>query len=142
MDPIDRHLADLEPLTTDELIEQRVSSLVGRAVNRQVWLLFLHADAVQSPLVMPISDLPATPTADDLDHWAYFITETTEAAGAASVIVVIERFAGTRLNDNDRAWARFVSDGCRQAGVPLRAVALSHRRGVRLVSDGEYRGGG
>jgi hypothetical protein len=85
-----------------------------------------------------VADTPLAPSADDLDDWSRLIAETTEAAGAASLLVVIERFAGDRLSENDRAWARFLRDGCRGAGIPLRAVALSHRRGVRVVSPGEY----
>jgi hypothetical protein len=138
MDPIDQRHAGLEPLSTDELIERRVASLVGRAQGRQVWLLFLHADDVQSPLIMPVSDAPLIPDAADLDDWRRVIREASAAVGASAVVVVLERYAGDRLTDADRAWARFTVDGCRDASVELRAVVLSHRRGVTLVDPGEY----
>jgi len=138
MTPIDRHEADLEPLTTDALIEARVGSLIGRAQNRQIWLLFLDQNHVQSPLVLPISDVPVAPAADDLDNWCELIRGTTEAVDAADVIVVIERYAPDRLTDADRGWARLLSDGCRVAGVTLRAVVLSHRNGVRLLAAEDY----
>ena len=138
MTPLERDLADSQPLTTDALIEQRVASLVGRAQTRQIWLLFLAADAVQSPLVMPISDIPVAPAAGDLAQWAEFIRAVTEAADAASVVTVIERYGSDRLTDADRAWARMTRDGCSGADVALRAVVLSHRRGVRLLAPEDY----
>ena len=138
MTPIDRRQADLEPLTTDALIEQRVESLIGKAQNRQIWLLFLDQNQVQSPLVLPVSDVPVAPAADDLDNWCELIRGTTEAVDAGEVIVVIERYAPDRLTDADRGWARMLSDGCRVAGVTLRAVVLSHRHGVRLLAAEDY----
>jgi len=138
MEPIDRDLADLEPLGTDDLIEQRVAALIGRAQSRQIWLLFVDAHDVQLPLVMPISDIPVAPAAGDLAQWAEFIRAVTEAADAASVVVVIERYGSDRLTDADRAWARMTRDGCSGADVDLRAVVLSHRRGVRLLAPEDY----
>jgi len=138
MTPLDRPQADLEPLTTDEAIERRVASLIGRAQNRQIWLLFLDQNQVQSPLVLPVSDVPVAPPDDDLDNWSEFVRGTTEAVDAGEVIVVLERFAPERLTDADRAWARMLRDGCRVAGVTLRAVLLSHRNGVRLLAPDDY----
>ena len=138
MTPIDRQQADLEPLTTDALIEQRVESLIGKAQNRQIWLLFLDQNQVQSPLVLPVSDVPVAPAPDDLDNWCELIRGTTQAVDAGDVIVVIERYAPDRLTDADRGWARMLSDGCRVAGVTLRAVVLSHRHGVRLLAAEDY----
>jgi hypothetical protein len=138
MNPLDRPQADLEPLTTDEAIEGRVASLIGRAQNRQIWLLFLDQNQVQSPLVLPVSDIPVAPPDDDLDNWSEFVRGTTEAVDAGEVIVVLERFAPERLTDADRAWARMLRDGCRVAGVTLRAVLLSHRNGVRLLAPDDY----
>jgi hypothetical protein len=138
MTHIDRRQADLEPLTTDALIEQRVESLIGKAQNRQIWLLFLDQNQVQSPLVLPVSDVPVAPAPDDLDNWCELIRGTTQAVDAGDVIVVIERYAPDRLTDADRGWARMLSDGCRVAGVTLRAVVLSHRHGVRLLAAEDY----
>jgi hypothetical protein len=135
---IDRQEADLQPLTTDSQIERRVESLIGRAQNRQIWLLFLDSNLVQSPLVLPVSDIPVAPPGDDLDNWSELLRGTTQAVDCSDVIVVIERYAAERLTDADRAWARTLRDGCRVAGVTLRAVVLSHRNGVRLLADEDY----
>jgi hypothetical protein len=141
MDPLDQHSADSEPLSTPHRIEARVASLIGRAQARQVWLLFLHADDVQSPLIMPVADAPLVPRRDDLAAWSRVIREASEAVGATAVVVVLERVAGPRPTEADRAWARLSDEGCHDAGVALRAVALSHRRGVVLLDEAEYRSG-
>ena len=138
MTPIDRQQADLEPLTTDALIQARVDSLIGRAQNRQIWLLFLDHNHVQSPLVLPVSDVPVAPSPDDLDNWCELIRGTTEAVDARDVIIVLERYGPERLTDADRGWASLLSDACRVAGVTLRALALSHRHGVRLLDADDY----
>ena len=138
MEPIDRDLADLEPLGTDDLIEQRVAALIGRAQSRQIWLLFVDEHDVQLPLVMPISDIPVAPAADDAASWAELLRGTTEATNAHGVIVVVERYDAERLTQADRAWASLSRDGCRDAGVRLRAVLLSHRRGVRILAPDDY----
>jgi hypothetical protein len=140
MMPIDRDFAHTRPLTTDALVEERVASLVGRAVSRQVWLLFVDEHDVQLPLVLPLSDVPVSPGEGDLDHWTEFLAGATRASGAHAVIVVIERYAPDRLGAADRSWARLARDACSAADVPLRAVALSHRRGVRLLGPDDYGG--
>ena len=138
MTPIDRRQADLEPLTTDDAIEQRVASLIGRAQSRQIWLLFIGHDRVQSPLILPISDIPVAPPDDDLDNWTAFVRGAADAVEAGEVVVVVERYAPERLTDADRAWAKMLRDACRVTGVTLRAVLLSHRNGVRLLAAEDY----
>lgn len=138
MTPTDHDLANKRPLTDDTLIEERMAALVGRAVSRQIWLMFLDENDVQMPLIMPVSDIPVSPGDNDEAHWANFVASGAEAIGARSVIVVIERYDSDRLTEADRAWARLSRDGCAVAGVPLRAVLLSHRRGVRLLAPDDY----
>src|SRR3989337_2042384 len=36
--------AQLVPLSTDALVQQRVLDLIGRAIRRHLWMLFLDAD--------------------------------------------------------------------------------------------------
>jgi hypothetical protein len=125
--------AALEPLTTDVLIQQRVADLVGRAIRRQLWLFFLDENSVQLPLVMPCDDLPVYPPDDPVPVYADF----AEGCGATSIVAVLERFGDDELTPADTAWARHLHDSC--AGlVPLRAVLLSHRRGIRWIAEDDY----
>ncbi|MCU1423887.1 MAG: hypothetical protein JWM51_178 [Microbacteriaceae bacterium] len=128
------------PLVTDTDIENRVAALVGRAQQREIWLLFLDENDIQLPVVLPFSDPPVIPPDDDLAAWSAVITEVAEITEARSVIVVIERYGTPTFGAADRAWARFLANGCGDAAIPLRAVVLSHRRGVRAIPPDDYVG--
>ena len=52
---------DLPPLTTDEEVLARVRTLVGTARTQQLWILFVDGDGRQSPVVVPIADVPRRP---------------------------------------------------------------------------------
>jgi hypothetical protein len=53
---------DLPPLTTDEEVLARVRTVVGAARTRQLWILFVDGDGRQSPVVVPIADVPSGPS--------------------------------------------------------------------------------
>lgn len=140
MTPISASAATHEPLVSDELIEQRVSDLIGRACRRQLWLLFLTADDVQVPLLMPTDDFPGSPRPEYVQALVHAIIEILETAGATQLIVVWERYAGADLTASDRAWARQVHDECAVRGVRVRAQLLSHKRGVRWIAPDDFLG--
>ncbi|MCU1559531.1 MAG: hypothetical protein JWP90_484 [Mycetocola sp.] len=126
------------PLVTDELIEQRVQALVGRACTRQVWMLFLYADHVQVPLVMPIADYPESPGGGNAESFAASLKEIADVARATQVIFVWERYASDSLTPHDCAWARHLQRACTGEGLPVRAQLLSHKRGVRWIAAEDY----
>jgi len=138
MIPTEHRAADSTPLTTDAQIEARVRALVGRAVSRQLWLFLLDGDDVQLPVLMPVSGIPVSPGERDLEQWTTFVAGVVPSTGARSLVAVLERYAPDRLGDADRAWARLMRDGTIAAGVTLRAVVLSHSRGVRLLAEEDY----
>ena len=53
----------LQPLTTDALVQERVADLIGRAIQHQLWFLFVDDEQVQLPLIIPVGELPARPDA-------------------------------------------------------------------------------
>ncbi|WP_157155785.1 hypothetical protein [Diaminobutyricimonas sp. LJ205] len=126
----------LGPLTTDALIEQRVGEIVGRAISRQLWFMFVDEDNLQLPMIIPM-DLPNHP-GDDLDLFAAKIKRTSELLDAAAVIVVIERRAGDDLTPVDIAWVRGIASSFETVGVTLRGIALSHQHGVRWIARDHY----
>ncbi|PWC06043.1 hypothetical protein [Mycetocola zhujimingii] len=140
MTEISASTANQQPLDTDELIEQRVSALIGRASRRQLWLLFLDDDDIQLPMLVPIDDFPVQPRPADVHALATGVAAIMESAGAVRVILVWERYAGADLSQLDRAWARQLSAECAAAGVPVRAQLLSHKRGVRWIAPDDYLG--
>lgn len=122
------------PLSTDALIHERATQLVGRAVRRQLWLFFLDEHDVQLPVIMPIDDLPMSPPSGLIPGIATF----SEAVGASSVVAVLERYGDATLSPSDTAWARQLRETCTATSVRLRAILLSHRRGVRWVAEDDY----
>ena len=141
MTDISAETAENEPLVTDELIEQRVRAIVGRACTRQVWMLFLDRNDVQVPLILPMADYPESPGNGNAAIFADRVREIVEVAGAEQVIFVWERYAGDRLNPVDIAWARHLHEACRTEGVSVRAQLLSHKRGVRWMAPEDYLAG-
>jgi hypothetical protein len=127
-----------EPLTTDALVAERVEQLIGRAIQHQIWFLFLDADQVQLPLVIPVGELPARPD-DFVGALAQRLAAIVETEAARAVVVVIERYAYPELTAADRQWAKCLHDALDENGVPVRGVLLSHSRGVRWVAQDDYR---
>jgi|SRR5690606_38623025 len=130
--------AKTQPLVSQVLIEERVRALIGRASRRQLWFLFLDEHQVQLPLLIPLDDYPSSPvgTVHDL---ARAMGQTMDAAGADSVVVVIERYASSALAPADVAWAKAIHDAFDLEGLRLRGLLLSHNRGVRWVAQDDYR---
>lgn len=128
----------LQPLTSDVLIEERVRSLIGRASRHQLWFLFLDDNLRQLPLLIPLDDLPPSPdeTVGDL---ARAMGQAMEVSGASSIVVVIERYAGSGLTASDVAWAKAIHDSFEHDGLAVRGILLSHNRGVRWIAQDDYR---
>lgn len=134
MTPIPRYDDTIDrPLRTGEDILERVHELVGPACRAQTWLLFLDADDVQLPLLVPIDDVPP----DDrplVDTAREVLSVMMTATDAASVIVVIESPSTRELTAPDRDWAIALRDGAAAEGIDLRALLLSHDHGVRAIA--------
>jgi hypothetical protein len=138
MATIDFEKSRLQPLTTDALLESRVADLIGRAIARKLWFLFLDDEQVQLPLLIPVEGLPLLPDSG-LEIIAQRIEETMEEVGAHSVAAVIERYADAALTESDRGWANALHDAFAANGIRLRGILLSHRRGVRWLAQDDYR---
>jgi hypothetical protein len=132
------HDAKTEPLLSEVQIEERVRALIGRACRRQLWFLFLDENQIQLPLLIPLDDHPGSPdgTVHDL---ARAMGKAMDAAGAESIVVVIERYASSALAPADVAWAKAIHDAFDLEGLRLRGVLLSHNRGVRWIAQDDYR---
>lgn len=125
----------LLPLTTDAAIEERIAHLVGRAISRQLWLMFLDQDDLQLPLLIPIDGLPDSPTDDQSAEVLDRVRDVMEQIGATAIVVVLERYGSETLTAQDVEWARSLRRGCLRGGIALRAQLLSHRGGVRWIAQ-------
>ena len=126
--------AALLPLTTDADITERVELLIGRANQRQLWLLFLDELNLQLPLLIPVEGLPVSPTEAETALILDRVREVMGELGASSIVVVIERYGPSAPTPQDLDWARSIRRACEATGVSLRAQLLSHRTGVSWIS--------
>jgi len=129
----------LERLDTDALLTVRIEQLVGRALRRQLWLMFLDHEDVQLPVLMP-SEIPRRPEVESVIQFATFLTDLMAEVRASSVVFVLERFGADTINDEDRAWFQLVVEASRRAGVRMRGPFLSHDAGVRTIGPDDIDG--
>jgi hypothetical protein len=129
---------DAPTLLTDADVLARVSALVGTAcVDRQLWLMFVDGDGRQTPVVMPVSDVPHRP----LPHLLHGLTEVLRGLrgdlatdlGPGSVILTLERRGPVRPTPRDRDWSAALVRVCATAEIGLRGVFLSSDAGVRRI---------
>lgn len=122
------------PLRSPQEVEDRVRDLVGSAIVRKVWLLFLDESDVQLPIIMPIEDLPdAVPE----DHALVPLMSAMREV-ASAVIVVLERPGERELSDSDRGWVRSLSADVQLSGLRAAGLLLSHSAGVRWLSPDDW----
>ena len=129
------------PLTTDAEIQDRISQLVGRAISRQLWLVFLDDLDLQLPLLIPIEGLPDLPTDEQTGLVLDRVGEVMADIGASAIVTVLERYGPATLAHADVAWAASIRRGCLDRGITLRAQLLSHRSGVRWIAEDDLEHG-
>lgn len=127
-----------QPLASDSLIEQRIAALVGRACRRQLWFLFVDGKNVQLPLIIPVADPPVMPDLA-VPQLVGNIVQAGESMDAHSVIVVLERYAGSQFSPADKAWADALDTAFGHTQLRMRAILVSHSRGVRWFAPDDYR---
>jgi hypothetical protein len=139
--------ADREaPLADDILLTERIEFLLQRAGTRQLWMMFLDEDDVQSPVLLPCTGLPVDPgerprgaegsTAAEL--LAVRVADLMADLGLAQAVFAWERPGGPRIGDEERAWARELGAACAAEGARVRAQFLVHDRGVRVLAADDY----
>jgi hypothetical protein len=120
------------PLVTDEDVLHRAELLLGHAIRRQLWLMFLDEHDRQLPLLMP-TYVPRRPGPGHRDNYARVLGVLFEDAEADSMVVAYERRGGDALTAPDRAWLGLVREACEQAAIPLRGPLLVHDGGLRWI---------
>lgn len=128
---------DLPPLLTDHDVRRRVETLIAPALrDGTLWLFFLDGDHRQSPVLMPIDDMPAVP--DDrvgalggvLEE---ILPDLATDMGPGSVVLIRERLGPERVLPADRVWAEALSAMCLARGVVQRGVYLVTPRSTKQL---------
>lgn len=126
-------------LHTDDDVDRRVADLVGRATRDDtLWLLLVDGDDRQSPVLVPIDDLPRQPDPRLLGGLGEVLEgvlpDLATAGGAGSVVFVRERLGPDGALPADRSWAEALTSMCRDRGIRVRGVHLSTRRRTQRLS--------
>jgi hypothetical protein len=126
------------PLNTDAEVLDRVDQLISNDArrDRSLWLLFLAADAVQIPVVVPIDDMPASPgpeTAGSICHMIAHVLH--DAAPGGSVVITLVRGNGLTVTDPDQQWLMALRAAAARTGVHLRMLCLATRDGARRLDS-------
>lgn len=125
------------PLHTDADVLCRVRDLVGTAsTDHQLWVMLVDGDDRQTPVIMPIADVPRVPDAL-VDRLATVLRglrdDLRTAAGPGSAIFTLERHGVDAVLPTDRAWATALAAACASADVAVRGIFLSTPGGVRRL---------
>lgn len=129
----------LAPLSTDAQVLDRVDQVIGDDArrDRSLWLLFLGADAVQLPVVVPIDDMPANPGADAAGSICDIIAHVLhDAAPGGSVVIALVRRTGLVVTDPDQQWLLALRAAAARTGVHFRMLCLATRDGTRRLDRG------
>lgn len=116
------------PITDDDLQtpEARLAFALGPAI-----FFFPPNDLGFGGLAMPCDDLPRRAPAEAADTLFTVIAGVARHAGATELILALERRGGPDPGRLDRKWMLAASTAADRAAVRLRAVLISHTRGVR-----------
>src|SRR5580698_10426293 len=82
------------PVITDGDVLDRVAAIISPAARRYrtLWLFFLHHDATQANLVVPIDDLPERPGADVIGNVCEVAAQSVaRAPSLRSVVITLGR---------------------------------------------------
>jgi hypothetical protein len=120
-----------ETLDTDERLLEEVGMLLGSAVRRGLWLLFLDSQQRLCPTLVPIDGTPRLPGPGEGEAFAPLLDWLSEGEGAEAVAFVIERRGGAGVTAADREWAR-----CLRAAAL--AAELLHDGGASWLPGDEY----
>jgi len=125
-------------LHTDKDVLRRVDLLLDDNARQlhSVVLLFLGADGVQLPLVIPIDNVHE-PDPLLVGNLCWIIAEALTRNPGASAVVVLTRPETDHVSHRDRRWSQLLGAGARQHRAPIRMVCLATPAGVlQLRTDG------
>jgi hypothetical protein len=126
----------LASLDTDADVLDRVGQLISHDVrrDRSLWLMFLAADAVQLPVLVPIDDVPANPEPGAAESICDVIAHVlNDAVPGGSVVITLVRDNGRGGADSDHNWIIALQAAAARTDVRLRMICLATTDGVRRL---------
>jgi len=122
---------------TDDDVVDLVTALLGRAVTRQCWVLFLDDHAGPIPFVLPVSELPWQPD-EHVEDFAALVADIRAQVGGAEVVLAWERPGESKLFPVDWEWIDACECAFREHDVRLRAQVVVHPEGAAMIHLDEH----
>ena len=118
------------PVVSDLDLLRRVREFVPVAVRRQLWTLFLDADDVQLPMVVPLEGIPHWPDRLVAERWGDALAAVSAEFGAVAVVFVLERPGASADTPSDVAWREVLTGLAGTRCYAVRAVFTCATDGV------------
>ncbi|HEX9031967.1 MAG TPA: hypothetical protein VF834_08990 [Streptosporangiaceae bacterium] len=125
------------PLSTDQDVIRRVDHLLRQDSRRQrsILLLFLSADGVQLPVVVPIDDVPERPDELLVENLCGVIAQVLDdVAEAGSAVIALVRPGSEIVDECDRRWFRALHASAHVRGAAIRMICLATEAGLRQLT--------
>jgi hypothetical protein len=132
------------PVITDGDVLDRVAAIISPAARRYrtLWLFFLHHDAIQANLVVPVDDIPERPEADVIGNVCHVAAQSiARAPSLRSVVITLGRPGPPRLTGADRHLLHALQHGASRHATPVRMLVLATPEGVRELGPVRPLGG-
>lgn len=116
------------PLIGDAAIAVRITEILGddESAGRTLWTFFLDARQVQSPVLLPVDDLPLDPSPKLAASLLNVLAQTLATDGdGGSVLFTVQRPGPMAANAGDRAWAQLLRDEAGRLNVPVSGIFLA-----------------
>jgi hypothetical protein len=120
------------PIRTETAALAILGTLLGTAIRRQLWVMFLDEHDRPLPLIVPMA-LPSRPGLGASAGLGTFLRDVAASEGARGVVVAYERRAREDLTDTDAVWLGTIADACTVSGLLTWGPFLCHTRGVSAV---------
>jgi hypothetical protein len=128
-----RKVDDAAPVTTSHEARERVADLVGRANQRQLWLMILDANGRQLSQLIVIGGIPAHPQPGSAAPAAARLNRIlTEDAPGGSVILTLERPGTAALTAADQTWAHELSRSFGKV-MAITGMFVAHDDGITTL---------
>lgn len=131
------------PLNTDQDVLHRVDCLVDQDSRRQrsLWVMFLSAEHVQLPVIVPVDGVPERPDPGFAGNLCAVIASVLgEAAPGGSAVMTLTRPGDGAVAGTDRDWSRALISAAVTYGITIRMLCLATEAGVQQIVPADASG--
>lgn len=113
-------------ITSDTVLHELWCRLMGDGGfdRRSLWLVFLDADAVTLPVVVPVDDVPPRPEGLEITN-LFRLVESMRDDGIAAFAPLLARPGPAAMTADDRAWGVALTRIARERDVAMWPVHLA-----------------